>query len=85
MKRSFVLVHKKTYEEVTNENAIRLMLRGFKLYQALTEIRKVLKNDLKVEIMYSFERVLAIIEKYDLDENMTVKIKNNHKNRITSH
>ena len=42
MKKSSILVHNKSYEEVTNENAIRLMLRCSKLYQALTEIRKIL-------------------------------------------
>ena len=73
MKRSSILVHNKSYEEVTNENAIRLMLRCSKLYQALTEIRKILETILKVEEMYSSQGVLAIVEKYDQDDNMDMQ------------
>ena len=64
-KMSSILVHNKSYEEVTNDNAIRLMLRCCKLYQAKTEISKILDMVIKVEKMYSEDGILAIIKKYD--------------------
>ena len=73
LKKSAILVHNKSYQEVTNDNAIRLMLRCCKLYQALSSIKGILVLIIELENKFHGRPFQATLKKYDEDETMPMK------------